>query len=387
MQDVECRVVIAIEHDPAFGADVCPNRQRFLDDRATFRTLLTGVVGWDGDHSDLMQGTVALNPLEEDPPTCIMDRFSQLAIANHIPDLKVFIGKQVARRDIRVCHFAGKILTLPVYLQMLLGKCFSGFPSVSRFLLFTRESPLETFELLLSFTIVPGVMDRIALRIGDVGFEPDIDAQLLTGWNVFDFAFCINTELAIAAICASNNTNTLNHVGGKFLDTLIWIADQFEMANATAITECDVTAIVVKLPPCGFVLDAPVVVLKLGVAFLTRLFVTARLIEARNSKPCAISSRLPSHRIEATSKGVLLGKHFTVSLQVVFGGAWMVHPQPQAFVADELDNANSFINGGILLFAARELVFVDQHAACSFHEYRYIISHMSIYKYSSYRRA
>ena len=41
--------------------------------------------------------------------------------------------------------------------------------------------------------------------------------------------------------------------------------------------------------------------------------------------------------IEATSERIFLGQHFTVDLQVVFGCAWMVHPQPQAFVADELE--------------------------------------------------
>ena len=125
------------------------------------------------------------------------------------------------------------------------------------------------------------------------------------------------------------------------------ITDQFETANPAAIREDDVATIVVKLPPGGFVLHAPIVVLEFGVSFLSRLFVLAILIEARNSKPCTVSRSLTSHRIEATNKGVFLGKHFTIGLQVVFGGATLVHPQPQAFVADELDNTDSLISSRI----------------------------------------
>ncbi len=315
-----------------------------------------------------------------------MDRFSQLAIAYHIAYLKVFIGNQVARRDIRVCHLSGKIFALPLNLQMLLGKCFPGFLPVSRFLLFTGKSLLETFELVFGFAIVTGILDRGAVRVGDVCFESHINPKLLACWNVFDLAFGLNTELAAVAICTSDNANALDHALGKFLDTLIGIPNKLQASYPTAIGEDNMTAIVVNLPARGFVLDASIIVLKLGVSFLSRFFILAVLIEARNSKPSAICTGLTSHRVEATSKGGVLSKHFAVGLQVVFGCTRIVHPQPQAFVADELDSANGFVDSGELFLAPVQLVLVDQHAVCSSQEYRSIISHMSIYIYSSYRR-
>jgi hypothetical protein len=43
-------------------------------------------------------------------------------------------NNQVARRDIRVCHFAGKIFTLPLDFQMLLSQLFleTFMPSIHK---------------------------------------------------------------------------------------------------------------------------------------------------------------------------------------------------------------------------------------------------------------
>ena len=143
MQDIESRILIAVDHETTLRADVSSNGQGLLHFRSTSRAILRGVVRWDGDDLGTVHSGIVLEPLQEYAPPGIMNRLGQLAIMYHVLDLKVFIGKQVARRDIRVCHLAGKILTLPLNLQMLLGKCFSGLFPVSRFLLFTRESPLE----------------------------------------------------------------------------------------------------------------------------------------------------------------------------------------------------------------------------------------------------
>src|SRR5581483_5645673 len=120
------------------------------------------------------------DPLEENSPSCIMNRFSQFAVAYHIPDLKVFIGNQVARRDIRVCRLSGKILTLPLNFQMLLSQLFSGFLSVSRSLLFARESSLEPLQFVLSFAVVTGVLNCSPFRVSQVRFQSDIDSELFS---------------------------------------------------------------------------------------------------------------------------------------------------------------------------------------------------------------
>src|SRR5439155_800836 len=101
--------------------------------------------------------------------------------------------------------------------------------------------------------------------------------------------------------------------------------------------------------------------LKLGVAFLARFLLLAVVIEARNSEPGPISTGLTRLRIESSGKGVLLGKLGTVALEIIFVGAWRVHPETQAFIANELYNPDSFLNGSILLFCAIYLVLKDQH--------------------------
>src|SRR5260370_4491524 len=111
-----------------------------------------------------MQEPIAGKPLQKDSPSCIMDRLGKLTVTDHILDLKVFIGNQVARRDERVCLLSGKILTLPLDFQMLLGQLLAGFISVRRFLLLAGKSAPESFESRFCLTVVPGVLNYSAFR-------------------------------------------------------------------------------------------------------------------------------------------------------------------------------------------------------------------------------
>src|SRR5260370_15432169 len=196
---------------------------------------------------------------------------------------------------------------------------------------------------------------------------------------MLDFPLGIDAELARVAIGTSNNAHPFDQLERKFLDTLIGIANQFQATNTAAISEGDMSAVWVKLPSGRFVLHAPAMVLKLGISFLAWFLLLAIVIEAGNSKPCTIGRSLTSLGIETTSKGVFLSQHFTVGLQVVFGGTRIAHPQTHAFVADELDNTNSLFNGCILLFGAIKLVLVDQHACLLLSRiWVYYLTHVNI---------
>jgi hypothetical protein len=76
--------MITIKNDTTTSTDVCPNAERFLHDGATIRTFLAGEMGWDRNHSNSMQKGVAVDPLEEDAPSGIMDRFGEFAILDHV---------------------------------------------------------------------------------------------------------------------------------------------------------------------------------------------------------------------------------------------------------------------------------------------------------------
>ena len=338
--------MITIQNHATPSANMRPNAERLVNNRVAIGTFLAGVVRWHGDDGDSMQEPIAGKPLQEDPPSGIMDGFSKLAVTDHVLDLKVFIGNQVARRDERVCLLSGKIFTLPLNFQMLLSQSFSGFLPISRFLLLLGKSSLETFQSRLRTACVPGVGDGVSLRVGQEALEPDINPKLFPRWDMLDFPLGIDTELAGVAICTPYDAHPLDQLDGKLLETLIGIANQFEAANPTAIGEDDMSAIRIKLPTRLFVFHGSIVVLKLGISLLARfLLLLAIVIEAGDSKPCTLSRRLTSHGIETTSKGIFLGKNSAVRIQIVLVDTTIVHPQPQAFVADELDRTNSFING------------------------------------------
>jgi hypothetical protein len=60
---------------------------------------------------------------------------------------------------------------------------------------------------------------------------------------------------------------------------------------------------IVKLPSSLLVLNRAVVVLKSGIALLSRFVFTTVLVEARDSKPCTVGTCLTSLGVEATAKG------------------------------------------------------------------------------------
>jgi hypothetical protein len=98
-QNVTGSIVIAVQHHTTSMADMCPNRERLFDHRATVGAFLTGIVRWHGNDRDIMQEAVSGNPLQEYPPSGIMNALCQFAVADHIANLKVLVGNQVVRRD------------------------------------------------------------------------------------------------------------------------------------------------------------------------------------------------------------------------------------------------------------------------------------------------
>jgi hypothetical protein len=161
MQNVHSGVVITIKHNATLSTDMGANRERFLDDRATLGTHLTGVLWWNCYDRNVMQSPIVLQPAGECAPTCIVDRLGKFPVVYHIANLKVFIGDQVVRRDVRVCRLAGKIFALPLHFQMLFSKSLSGLLAISRPLLFTGESSLEVCKLLFSTAVVAGVVNGL----------------------------------------------------------------------------------------------------------------------------------------------------------------------------------------------------------------------------------
>jgi hypothetical protein len=138
---------------------------------------------------------------------------------------------------------------------MLLGKCFSGFLSLHRCLLFLGESSLETFEPLLSCSIVSGIFNGVAIRIGEIGFQSDINAPLLARCNVFNGSLRLNTELAVVAVSSSENANTLDLFGRECFNPLVSVPNQMKTTYATTIGKADVSAIWLQFPAGLFVFD------------------------------------------------------------------------------------------------------------------------------------
>src|SRR5712691_2870893 len=170
-----------------------------------------------------------------------------------------------------------------------------------------------------------------------------------------------NAELHIVAIGPMHNAYTLDLLRGEGFNLLLAIAHEAQPTNPTPIGEGDMPAIRIQFPAGLFVLDGAIVVLKLGIAFLARFLLLAILIEARDGSSGPISTGLTGLRIEAGGKRILLGKHSTITLEIILAYPALIHPEAQALITDELCDPYRLINGGILLFGAVKLVLKNQH--------------------------
>ncbi len=294
-----------------------PGGKRFLDTLPTARTVLARILWWDGDDWHIVHDAIGLHEREELTPCRIMNTLGKFLVLDQVADLKVFVGNQVVRRDERVRRFPGEIFTLPLDFQIGFGQTLSRLLAVLALFLFTRDAPMETFEFRLACSVVTWVLNGLTVGVRVEDFQTPIDADHTSSLDMLDLALGLDTELAIISICATEETNPFDLLDGEGFDVLPGIADQAEFPNTTAIGEGDMTSIWVELPSGLLILDASIVVLKLGVAFLTGFVVAAILIEARDGKPGTVSRCLASLRIEAVGKRVLFSQNGTIALEVI----------------------------------------------------------------------
>jgi len=308
-----------------------------------------------------MQHSIVLDPEQEPAPTSIVNGLGEVMVLDHVTYFQVFVGNQIARADKRVCRLPGKIFTLPTDLQMRLRQVLSGLAPVFRSLVLAGDLPLQALESFFRLAVVTGVLDGVTLRVRIVGLQAHVDPDLFPARDVLYLASGLDPELAIVAIGTVDNPHSLDLPGGERFHLLLLVAHQPQAPNPTAIREPNVLAVGFQLPARLFVLHGTVIMLERGIALLAGLVVLAVVIEAFNGEPGTICRGLSGLGVELGSYGILTGKQSTIALEIILGDTVSVHPLAQALVPDELNHAQSFINGLILLFAPIKFVFLNEH--------------------------
>lgn len=224
---------------------------------------------------------------------------------------------------------------------------------------------MQALEPLFALAEVAWIDNRIALAVGQEHGEAHVNANLAAGVHMLDLALYLDDKLNVVAVGPTDETYPLDLLEGEGGDLLTRIAHKAEATDATTIREGDMPAIRLQLPARLLVLSTPVVMLEGGIALFAGLLFSAIVVEAGDGGPGAGSGGLPCLRVEPPGKGVLAGQLGAEALEVVLAGSTHLHPEVQRLVANELDDANSLLNSGILLLRPVQLVFIAQHSRCA----------------------
>jgi hypothetical protein len=77
-QDIACGIVITVHDQTARRTHMRANTQRLFDDGIAVRTLLAGVLRWDGNDRDSMDDAIVGKPVQEYPPAGIMNTLGKV---------------------------------------------------------------------------------------------------------------------------------------------------------------------------------------------------------------------------------------------------------------------------------------------------------------------
>ncbi len=220
---------------------------------------------------------------------------------------------------------------------------------------------MERLQAFFGFPEMTRVGYGIAITISQELLQAHVDTCLLAGREVVTVPLGSNGKLAIVAIRPPHEPDPGDLLRGNLCNPLLLAAHEPKPADPTAISEGDVLAVRLHLPARLFVLDTAVIPLETRIALLARLVVFAVVIEAGDSGPRPLSSRLSGLRIEGGGKRIGVCQVRTRPIEIIPGDATRIHPQAQGFIADKLHDPDGFIDCGILL----AFPTVSTHGACT----------------------
>src|SRR5919199_3019993 len=341
---------------------MCSLTQRLLDDFPAVRTILAGVVRWDGYCHHTKHFPKIFQPISESRPCSIRYRLGQFLVPDHVPHLQVLVGDQVVRLDDAPCQFHGKVFTLPTYLQVFSRETVSRFDSILRAFLGTRKSLAKTLERLLRLPEVSGIFYSLPVRIGVEVSQSHIQPNGFPCWLSLLNPFHIKTELNVVPVGTTNNANALNLI--QLIEVQIAGSPQLEASSLKAIGESDSSSIFRQLPACGFVFHTTMclMLLKAWETLFTRLALLAVVVEPSNGTPSSFGRCLSSLRVKLESERELFSKNGAISAQLVLTNLLVVHPVSDATVSDESSCTNGFVKPFILLLFALKFCLKYQHS-------------------------
>jgi hypothetical protein len=154
------------------------NTQRLLNTLSALMACLCREAGIDS--YDLMTSSLSLifKDGEERTPTGVHDGFGQVMVLDHIGDLKVFYRNMLKAFSVWLGRLKVEVPTLPLYLEMGLGRTPRRLTLAMRALLASAHGTLLASQGRLTLARVTGVVNGLPLRVSQKRLEPDIKTDI-----------------------------------------------------------------------------------------------------------------------------------------------------------------------------------------------------------------
>ncbi len=204
------------------------NRKAFPYDRSTLETLLRCEARIDSDHLMSSVRSFGFKDVEECAPTGVHDRLGKLMVLDHIDDRQLLNGNMVIGLNVLLGHVEMEVTALPIDLEMCLGHVLRGLPPSMTALLASAHLPLFASQGVLRGAIEARIVNGVALRVGQEGFQPNIKADirvLTSAWSMLDARGRLAYDQGIPMSVGSQHE--MNHLGLAFHRTVELNFEQF----------------------------------------------------------------------------------------------------------------------------------------------------------------
>ena len=182
-QNIDCSVMISMEHKATTNTPMLAHGQRFLNPVAATRTILRRERGGNDPHSSASVLSFALECQKEGSPGRITDGFSQMMVLDHARDIQIFDRDFVKLANDLKAEFVEKVASLIGHALMFASENPNGLAPIRAAQFLLAHFTLGDFQIMFSHSKIFGIINNFACREGRKALKSNVNPYYLPGFR------------------------------------------------------------------------------------------------------------------------------------------------------------------------------------------------------------